>query len=86
MNTRTYLTNCNPSKPNGELILEHVYNSKPHQLGHMKMFGCLAYIHISKMKRGKLDPQTLCGIFVGYDDVSKAYIIYNPQNQKIMIM
>jgi hypothetical protein len=38
------------------------------------------------MKGGKLDPQTLCGIFVDYDDISKAYIIYNPQNQKIMIM
>jgi hypothetical protein len=50
------------------------------------MFGCFAYIHISKMKGGNLDPQMLCGIFVGYDDVSKAYIIYNPQNQNIMIM
>jgi hypothetical protein len=38
----------------------------------MKMLGCFAYIHIFKMKGGKLDPQTLCGIFVGYEDVSKA--------------
>ncbi len=69
VNTTTYLTNCNPSKPNGELILEHVYVRKPPQLRHMKMFGCLAYIHISKMKGDKLVPQMLCGIFVGYDDV-----------------
>lgn len=29
VNPTTYLTNCNPFKPNGELILEHVYTSKP---------------------------------------------------------
>jgi hypothetical protein len=29
VNTTTYLTSYNPSKLNGELILEHVYISKP---------------------------------------------------------
>jgi len=49
------------------------------------MFGCIAYIHISKTKGGKLDPSTLCGIFMGYDDFPKAYKVFNPPNHKIMI-
>lgn len=37
------------------------------------------------MKTNKLDLWPLHGIFVGYDNVSKAYIIYNLQTKKIMI-
>ena len=34
------------------------------------------YIHIPKEKRTKLDPSGRKGIFVGYNDTSKAYQIY----------
>ena len=34
------------------------------------------YIHIPKEKRTKLDPSGKKGIFVGYSESSKAYIIY----------
>ncbi len=37
------------------------------------------------MKGSKLDPWVVHAIFVDYDDASKAYKIYNPQNKKIVI-
>ena len=43
------------------------------------------YIHIPKEKRTKLDPSRRKGIFVGYSDTSKAYIIYFPGFNKINI-
>ena len=43
------------------------------------------YIHIPKEKRIKLDPSGKKGIFVGYSESSKAYIIYFPGFKKIDI-
>ena len=43
------------------------------------------YIHIPKEKRTKLDPSGKKGIFVGYSESSKAYIIYFPGYTKIDI-
>ena len=43
------------------------------------------YIHIRKEKRTKLDPFGKKGIFVGYSESSKAYIIYFPRFKKIDI-
>ena len=43
------------------------------------------YIHIPKEKRKKLDPSGKKGIFVGYSESLKAYIIYFPGYKKIYI-
>jgi hypothetical protein len=70
---------------NGGLIPKQVYTGKPPQLGHLKVFGCLTYIYIFREKSGKLGLRAEQKIFVDYDDVSKAYQIYNPQIQKIVV-
>ena len=49
------------------------------KVSYLKIFGCLVYVHISKEKRTKLDPSGKKGIFVGYCEVSKAFIIYIPR-------
>jgi hypothetical protein len=54
INIVVYLTNHNPSSVNGGFTLEQVYTCKPPQLGHLKVFGCLTYIYISRKKNGKL--------------------------------
>ena len=41
------------------------------------------YIHIPKEKRTKLDPSRRKGIFVGYNNTSKAYRIYLLEFKKI---
>ena len=43
------------------------------------------YIHIPKEKRTKLDPSGRKGIFIGYNETSKAYRIYFPGFKKIDI-
>ena len=48
------------------------------EVSHLKIFGCLVYIHIPKEKRSKLDPSGKNGMFVGYSEQSKAYRIYIP--------
>ena len=43
------------------------------------------YVHVPKQKRTKLDPSRRKGVFVGYNDTSKAYRIYFSGFKKIDI-
>ena len=56
--------------------LEEVFSDKKPKVTHLKIFGCPVCIHIPKEKRTKLNPSGKKGIFVGYSESSKAYIIY----------
>lgn len=47
---------------------------------HLKIFGCLVYIHIPMEKRKKLDPMSLKGI-----SSSKAYTIYIKEDHRIEV-
>jgi hypothetical protein len=51
--------------------------NKP-EVSHLKIFGCLVFLHIPKEKITNLDPSGNKGIFVGYCEVFKAFIIYIP--------
>ena len=46
------------------------------EVSHLKICGCLVYIHIPKEKISKLDPSGKKGLFVGYNEKSKAYQIF----------
>jgi hypothetical protein len=52
---------------------------------HLEVFNCLTYIYISREKSRKLRLRAEQRIFVGYNDVSKAYQVYNPQIWKIVV-
>ena len=62
----------------GFKTLEEMFMGKKPEVSHLKIFGCPVYVHIPKEKRTKLDPSGKKGIFVGYCEVSKAFIIYIP--------
>ena len=51
----------------------------------MKIFGCEAYALTPKNQRSRLDPRSKKCIFVGYDDVMKAYRLWDPTSHKIVI-
>ena len=49
---------------------------------HLKVFGCLAYVHVAKDKRGKLDSKTHLCIFLGYGDDEFSYWLWNLAERK----
>jgi len=49
------------------------------------VFGCVAYAHVPKERRGKLDDKSENCIFTGYNKKSKAYKLYNPITKKTII-
>ena len=60
------------------------YGHKPH-LQNLKIFGCLAFAHISDTKRKKLDPKAKKSIFVGYGDAHgyKAFRLCDPDTNTL---
>lgn len=72
LETASYTRNRIPQK--GETItpFEKFWGKKP-DVGHMRVFGCKATMHVPKEQRDKLDPVAEDVIFVGYPKHSKAY-------------
>jgi len=54
------------------------YRKQP-DISHLRVFGCLAYVHVLKIKRKKLDPKSKEMIFVGYEPGSKGYQFGTPR-------
>ncbi|OWZ10647.1 Copia protein [Phytophthora megakarya] len=61
-----------------------IYKSKPN-VKHMRNFGCKSYILTSKEKQRKWDLKTREGIFLGYEERSKAYRVYGIEAEKVVI-
>ena len=61
-----------------------VWTSKKPSLSHLRAFGCDAYVHIPKEKRGKLDNKSERCIFIRYKDGLKGYNLWNPETRKVV--
>jgi len=51
----------------------------------LKIFGCVAFIHVLKHQRSKLDPCAICCVFLGYGSHTKGYQCYDPFSRKIYV-
>jgi hypothetical protein len=45
---------------------EEKFTGKKPDVSHLRVFGCIAYVHILDEKRSKLDPKAEKCIFIGY--------------------
>uniref|UniRef100_A0AAV1TCV4 Integrase catalytic domain-containing protein n=1 Tax=Peronospora matthiolae TaxID=2874970 RepID=A0AAV1TCV4_9STRA len=83
--TANYVKNRLPS-PNvmHKTPFEIVHNSKQN-VKHMWVFGCQVYILKPKEKRLKWDPKARTGIFLGYEEASKAYRVYDIEAGQVVI-
>ncbi|KAG7640275.1 Zinc finger CCHC-type superfamily [Arabidopsis suecica] len=84
--TSTYLQNRLPSKSleKGVTPME-IWSGKKPSVDHLKVFGCVCYIHIPDEKRRKLDTKAKQGIFVGYNNESKGYRVFLLNEEKIEV-
>jgi hypothetical protein len=62
-----------------------VFSGIKPEVGCLRIFECLVYIHVPMEKRTKMKPLGKKGVFVGYNENSKAYRIYVPRKRKIEV-
>uniref|UniRef100_A0AAV1TV48 Integrase catalytic domain-containing protein n=1 Tax=Peronospora matthiolae TaxID=2874970 RepID=A0AAV1TV48_9STRA len=80
-----YIKNRLPSpKIDHKTPFEIVYKSKP-SVKHMRVFGCRAFILTPREKRLKWDPKAREGMFMGYEEVLKAYRVYDIEADQVVI-
>ena len=78
--TACYLGNRTPRQYDGAVSTpEEIWTGTKPDLGHLRTFGCVAYAQLAKEQRGKLDPTSMRGVFIGYTPTSRQYRIYDPK-------
>ena len=85
MNTCVYIMKRTPNVAMHRVTLEEKYSGKKPDLSHLKVFGCIAYVHIPDELRTKLDPKAEKCIFVGYSLEQKGYRCYNPSTCELRV-
>ncbi|XP_062544966.1 uncharacterized protein LOC134211764 isoform X2 [Armigeres subalbatus] len=84
VNTSVYLLNRSPTQGH-ECTPEQGWTGKKPDLSHLRIFGTKAMAQVPKQRRLKLDPKSREAVFVGYDENTKGYRLYDPQSQKVFI-
>ena len=83
--TAVYLLNRAPTRSlDGVTPYEAWHGHKPSVL-HLRVFGCVA--HVKKLGPGvtKLSDRSTPMIFIGYEEGTKGYRVYNPATQKVQV-
>ena len=83
--TLVYVHNRSPHRVFENKTLEEAFTGVKLDVSHLRIFGCLVYIHVLNEKRSKLEPSGKKETFVGYSETSKAYQIYIPIKTQIEV-
>jgi Reverse transcriptase (RNA-dependent DNA polymerase)/Chromo (CHRromatin Organisation MOdifier) domain len=61
----------------------HNLKSRKVSVDHLRIIGCIAYMHIPDEVRHKLEMKSMKTILIGYAQEQKGYRVWNPENNKI---
>ena len=82
VNTSVYVRNRSPTTSlSGITPYECLFKKKP-DVSNLRVFGCVAYVHIPNNQRKKLDAKSKKSIFMGYPEGVKGYKLYDPISRK----
>jgi hypothetical protein len=84
LNTFVYIRNRCPHPLLKNKTAYEIWTSRKPSIKHFRIFGSLAYVHVPKLKRNKLEPRAKLGIFVGYASRTKGYRVYLPGERKVI--
>ena len=65
-------------------LSEEVWNGKEVKFSHLKVFGCVSYVHIDSVARSKLNAKSKICFFIAYGDEKFGYQFWDEQNKKII--
>jgi hypothetical protein len=83
--TAMYVLNRSPTNSvEGKTMYEAWHGKKP-AVHHLRVFGCIAYIKITRPHLAKLDDRGLNTVFISYEPGSKAYRLYNPADGRVHV-
>jgi transposase InsO family protein len=78
LSAAAYLRNRSPTRAIQRKTPFEAWSGQKPSHKSLRVFGCLAYVHIPKQTRRKLDNKARPCIFVGYSTEAKAWLCYDP--------
>ncbi len=82
--TACYLRNRTPIGPEGKTP-EEAFSGKKPGIGHLRVFGCLAYAHVPFETRDKMAPTAIRTCLIGYMPTARQYRLYDPKRAKVIV-
>ena len=83
--TAKYIINRCPTKSVKNKVPQEAWTGMNHSVSHLKVFCCVAYVHVPDELRRKLDKKGQKCIFVSYSEDTKAYKLYDHVARKLII-
>lgn len=83
VNCAVYLLNRNTSSQTGNVTPFELWHGVKPNLHHIRIFGCVGYVHTPKEKRKKLSKKSVKMLLVGYDHDN--YRMYDQNTKKITV-
>ena len=84
MYTIVYPINRSPSVPLKGDVPQRVSTGKDISYQHLRVSGCMAYMHVAKDKRSKLNNKSKSCIFMGYSEDEFGYRLWDLINKKVV--
>lgn len=85
VNWTAHVLNRSPTLAVQDVTPEEAWSGVKPRVDHFRVFGCIAHVHIPDAKRTKLDDKSCKCVLLGVSEESKAYRLYNPISQKIIV-
>jgi len=61
------------------------FQKKKPNIEHLRIFGCIGYAKVETPHLKKLDDRSRILVHLGIEPCSKAYRLFNPENQKVVV-
>ncbi|UYV79479.1 hypothetical protein LAZ67_17002785, partial [Cordylochernes scorpioides] len=84
VNTAAYIKNKCYNSALKDKVPDGLWLERNPSVRHLKAFGCLAYSHIPRERRRKLDHRACRCILVGYSTQTRGYRLWCPELQKVI--
>ena len=85
LQTATYLLNRSGSRTRSYKTPYELWTGRRPSVDHLRVFGSVAYVHVPKVQRKKLEPKSIKCLFVGYCTDTKAYRLWDPKRRRIIV-
>ena len=85
VNWTVHVLNRSPTLAVQNKTPEEAWSGVKPSVEHFRVFGCISHVHVPDNKRTKLDDKSLSCILLGVSEGSKAYRLYDPTSQRIII-
>lgn len=80
-----YLQNRCPHSNLEDLTPQEAWNGQKPTVSHLRVFGSVSYAHVPDQRRKKLEDKSKKLVFIGYDEKTKGYRLYDPVEKKIIV-